>query len=253
MFIALRTMDPKLLQTPKPSSRKPGEIKKAFRYVARTPELRIPLAMMALVGTLAYEFQVVLPLLARVELHGGADTYGFLTSAMGAGAVAGGLFVAGLSTAGLGRLTLAAAGFGAAILAAAIVPSFPAELAALACVGAGSTAFIATGNTTLQLTSDPQFRGRVMALWSVTFLGSTPVGGPLIGLVAQYLSPRIALGAGGLAWSRRVLSVGHGAGGPAPRASTGRGSRGRGRGSAGAGTVPVAAVASGAAPGASTT
>ena len=192
----IRTAD---LRRAPPVSREPGQVRQGLRYVRRTTALLIPLLMMALVGTLAYEFQVVLPLLARVELHGGADTYGFLTSAMGAGAVAGGLFVAGLSTAGLGRLTLAAAGFGAAILAAAIVPSFPAELAALACVGAGSTAFIATGNTTLQLTSDPQFRGRVMALWSVTFLGSTPVGGPLIGLVAQYLSPRIALGAGGLA------------------------------------------------------
>jgi MFS family permease len=199
VLIALACIRPAGLRPAPPVSREPGQVREGLRYVRRTTALLIPLLMMALVGTLAYEFQVVLPVLARVSLHGGPEVYGFLTAAMGAGAVAGGLFVAGLPTAGLGRLTLAAAGFGAAILAAALVPSLPAELVALACVGAGSTAFIATGNATLQLTSDPRFRGRVMALWSVTFLGSTPLGGPLIGLVAQYLGPRYALGVGALA------------------------------------------------------
>lgn len=192
----IRTAD---LRRAPPVSREPGQIRQGLRYVRRTRGLLLPLLMMALVGTLAYEFQVVLPLLARVSLHGNAATYGFLTSAMGAGAVIGGLAVATASSSGLGRLTLAAAAFGAAIFAAALVPSLPAELVALGFVGAGSIAFLATGNTTLQLTSDPRFRGRVMALWSVTFLGSTPVGGPLIGLVAEYVSPRFALGVGGAA------------------------------------------------------
>jgi MFS family permease len=63
----------------------------------------------------------------------------------------------------------------------------------------GSTAFLATGNSTLQLTSDPRFRGRVMALWTVTFLGSTPIGGPIIGVIAEYLGARVALAVGGFA------------------------------------------------------
>ena len=86
--------------------------------------------------------------------------------------------------------TVAAAGFGVAILTAALVPSLPGELAALAIVGFFSTAFMATSNTTLQLTADPRFRGRVMALWSVTFTGSTPIGGPVVGVVADDLGPR---------------------------------------------------------------
>ena len=155
--------------------------------------------MMALVGTLAYEFQVALPLLARVSLHGGAGTYAFLTAAMGTGAVAGGLVVAATARTGLLPFTVAAACFAAAILAAALIPSLAGELAALVVVGFFSTAFMATGNTTLQLTSDPQFRGRVMALWSVTFTGSTPVGGPIIGVVADDLGPRYGLGLGALA------------------------------------------------------
>ena len=85
----------------------------------------------------------------------------------------GGLVVASLARTGLLSFTIAGAGFGTAILAAALVPSLPGELPALAVVGFFSTAFMATGNTTLQLTADSQFRGRVMALWSVTFTGST--------------------------------------------------------------------------------
>jgi MFS family permease len=136
---------------------------------------------------------------AHTTLHGGADVFGFLTSAMGAGAVAGGLLVATFSVTGLAPLTSAAVGFGLAVLAAALVPTLATELVALVLVGAASTAFMATGNSTLQLTSDPSFRGRVMALWAVTFQGSTPIGGPIIGAVSEYASPRFGLALGALA------------------------------------------------------
>lgn len=154
---------------------------------------------MALAGTLAYEFQVSLPLLSRGSLHGGASIYGFLTAVMGIGAVPGGLIVAVLARSGLLLRTVAAAGFGIAMLAAALVPSLSGELAAMAVVGLFSTGFMATGNTTLQLTAARQFRGRVMALWSVTFSGSTPIGGPTVGAVADGLDPRFGLGLGALA------------------------------------------------------
>jgi len=79
------------------------------------------------------------------------------------------------------------------------VPTLATELLALVLVGAASTTFMATGNSTLQLTTDPSFRGGVMALWSVTFSGSTPIGGPIIGAVSEYTSPRYGLALGGLA------------------------------------------------------
>lgn len=182
-----------------PAGRERGQLRQGLRYVGASPGLLAPLLMMALAGTLAYEFQVSLPLLARVSLHGGASTYGFLTAAMGIGAVVGGLIVAGLARTGLLVCTVGAAGFGIAILAAALAPSLPGELAAMAVTGLFSTAFMATGNTTLQLTSDPQFRGRVMALWSVTFSGSTPIGGPVVGAVADGFGPRYGLGLGAVA------------------------------------------------------
>jgi MFS family permease len=199
VLVALSRIRTGELHPAPPAGRERGQLRQGLRYVRAAPGLLAPLLMMALAGTLAYEFQVSLPLLARVSLHGGASTYGFLTAAMGIGAVAGGLIVAALARSGLLPCTVAAAGFGIAILAAALVPSLPGELAAMVVVGFFSTGFMATGNTTLQLTATPQFRGRVMALWSVTFSGSTPIGGPVVGAVADGLGPRYGLGLGAIA------------------------------------------------------
>ncbi|HVC06820.1 MAG TPA: MFS transporter [Solirubrobacterales bacterium] len=199
VLTALSLMHVSDLRPTEPVSRERGQLREGFRYVRATVGLLVPLLMMALIGTLAYEFQVVLPLLARVTLHGGAETYGFMTAAMAVGAIAGGLYVATRERTGLLPLTVAAAGFGVAIIAAALAPSLGVELAVLPIVGFASTSFLATGNSTLQLSSDPRLRGRVMALWSVTFLGSTPIGGPILGAVSQYIGPRFGLAVGGLA------------------------------------------------------
>jgi MFS family permease len=154
--------------------------------------------MMALVGALAYEFQVVLPVVAQRTFSGNADAYGFLTAAFGVGAVAGGLAVAGRRSRGVRGVAIAAAAFGVTMLGAAAAPSFPLELLALVGVGAASVAFMSRGNATLQLAADPSMRGRVMALWAVAFLGTTPVGGPIVGYVAQHAGPRWGLALGGL-------------------------------------------------------
>ncbi|WAL65884.1 MFS transporter [Amycolatopsis cynarae] len=199
VLFALVRMRVDRLHPARPVPSRPGQLAEGLRYVRGTAGLWVPLTMMALVGTLAYEFQVVLPLFARVAMHGDARTYGFLTAAMGAGAVAGGLAVAARGRAGVLPLVIGATGFGLALGVATVAPSLPAELAALALVGVGSTAFLATGNTTLQLITRPSFRGRVMALWSVTFLGSTPIGGPIVGVVAQFFGPRAGLGLGAAA------------------------------------------------------
>jgi hypothetical protein len=154
--------------------------------------------MMAFVGTLAYEFQVTIPVIAKQTFHGGPETYGFLTSAMGAGAVLGGLsprraVALGCATsrsgpAVRGRDRLCRAG-----------PLLVVELVAIAAVGWVSVTFLATGNTILQLHSDPSMRDCVMSLWAVAFLGSTPVGGPLIGWIVATTNARIGLGVGGIA------------------------------------------------------
>jgi MFS family permease len=193
VLVALSAMDRETLQASPPVARARGQVREGVRYVRANPGLLVPLMMMAMVGTLAYEFQVSLPLMATGPLHGGAGAYGFMTAAMGTGAVIGGLLVNSRLRVGIRTLSVLCLTFGAAIAGAAVAPSLPVELGLLLLVGAASTAFMSTSASTLQLRADPQFRGRVMALWSVAFLGSTPIGGPMIGAICEYVSPRAGL------------------------------------------------------------
>jgi len=199
MFIALRTMDPSVLHTPKPTTRKKGEVRKAFQYVARTPELLIPLAMMALVGTISYNFQVVLPLLADFTWHGTAGTYALLTAAMGVGSVGGALAAGARGQVSPRLLITASTLFGVAMLLAAVAPSLELQVLALVPLGAASVTFAAGVNSALQIAVEPVMRGRVMALYSIVFLGSTPIGAPLVGWLAGAAGPRAGLWAGAVA------------------------------------------------------
>jgi MFS family permease len=174
------------------------QVREGLRYVASTPELLIPLVMIAVVGTLAWEFQVTLPLMATKVFHGGAASYGIMASIMGVGAVVGGLISAARPRPRARALCLAAVGWGIAILAAAAAPNLPLELVALVFVGYGSITFNSFAKTTLQLAARPEMRGRVMALWALAWLGSTPVGGPIVGWVAQVSGARWSLVIGGL-------------------------------------------------------
>jgi MFS family permease len=180
-------------------SRQKRQVRQGLRYVRSTPELFIPLLMIAVIGTLAWEFQVSLPLMASQVFHGGAGSYGVMASIMGGGAVVGGLISAARSRPRARALCLAAIGWGIAILAAAVAPSMPLELAALVFVGYGSITFNSLAKTTLQLAAKPEMRGRVMALWALAWLGSTPIGGPIIGWAGQAIGARWALVIGGLA------------------------------------------------------
>jgi MFS family permease len=168
-------------------------VREGLAYVARTPELGGSLLMMALIGCFAYEFQVVLPVVASQTFHGDATAYGFMTAAMGVGAVIGGLYVAAKGRTGLRALTLAALIFGILIGVAAAAPTLWLELVALALVGGASVSLLAKGNSTLQLAAAPQMRGRVMALWAVAFPGSTPIGGPVAGVVTDHFGGRAGL------------------------------------------------------------
>jgi MFS family permease len=199
VIVALIRLDRAALR-PKPRVTKaPGQIREGFYYAVRTAGIRIPLMMMVITGTLAYEFQVTLPLIARETFHGTAATYSLLTGAMGAGAVVGGLLVARRRLTGVRSLVVIAAVFGVLILATAAAPSLPLVVAALVLTGAASVAFISTGNATVQLSSEPRMRGRVMALWSIAFIGTTPVGGPIAGTVAEALGARAGLVLAGVA------------------------------------------------------
>jgi MFS family permease len=199
MLGALRLMDPAQLNAPRPLARTGGELRAALRYVRRTPELYIPLAMMVVVGTISYNFSVLLPLLASFTWQGTAATYALLTAAMGIGSVTGALAAGARGRVSPRLLVSAALAFGTAELLVALAPSLPLQIIALVPLGAASVTFAAGINSSLQLAVEPAMRGRVMALYSVVFLGSTPIGAPLVGWLAEAAGPRAGLLAGAVA------------------------------------------------------
>jgi MFS family permease len=193
---SLVAMDRTQLTPSVPTARAKGQLREGLRYVARTPALAIPLVMMALVGMLAYEFQVTLPIVAGTVFHGSSTIYGVLMAAMGVGAIVGGLWTAARGKTGVRAMIRAALVFAVVMSFAALAPVLAVELVALGLVGFASVSFLSMANSTLQLGTDPQMRGRVMALWAVAFLGSTPVGGPVIGWVTSEFGARTGLGVG---------------------------------------------------------
>jgi MFS family permease len=193
MFVALAGMRTSELTTAKPTGHEPGALRAALRYVAASPALALPLAMMAVVGMLAFNFQVLLPLIAKFTFHGGPGSYSALVAAMAVGSVVGALVAGARQRVSPQLLVGAAAAMGAFLAIASAAPTLPLEALALVPVGAASVTFAAGVNSSLQLAVEPAMRGRVMALYSVVFLGSTPIGGPIAGWLAQAVGPRAGL------------------------------------------------------------
>ncbi len=199
MLAALRRMDRKALLISIPAERRRGDVRLGLRYVRSTPELWIPLAAMVLVGLLSFNFQVLMPLLAHSTWHGTATTYAVMTMAMGVGSV-GGALLSSVRGQVSPRLIVGAAGlFGVFELLVAVAPTLPLQILALVPLGAVSVTFAAGVNSSLQLAASPAMRGRVMSLYSIVFMGSTPIGAPLVGWLAEISTPRAGLALGGAA------------------------------------------------------
>ena len=179
------------------AAQKRGKFLDGFYYIISNPILKISMLLMAIIGTLTYEFQVSLPLLAQKTFHGDARSYAALMSALGVGAAVGGIISAGSKKINTRLLLGAAFFFGISVLAVAIAPSLKTSVALMVLVGIFSILFTTMGNTTVQLNSKPEMRGRVMAFWSMAFMGSTAVGGPIIGWLGQHIGPRWGLAVGG--------------------------------------------------------
>jgi MFS family permease len=205
-LIGLLAMDTSKLYRPEiPPTRKPHAVRAGLRYVRNRRDLLIPLLMMALVGTLAFEFQVTIPLMAHSAFHLGATGFGLLYAAMGAGAVVSGVTLAGKVPGRVRTLAISAAAFGIALGAAALVPTPAGAAICLAGAGAASVVYSSSTNGTLQIRADPSMRGRVVALYIIAFMGSTAVGGPLVGVVGQVFGPRASLWVGAIGCAAAVL------------------------------------------------
>ena len=199
VIVAFYMMREKELQPATRVQKKSGQLMEGLRYVRSNPLLLNTLIMMAIIGTLSYEFSIILPLIAQYTFHGNAGSYASLVAATGIGAVVGGLFAAGRKKVSPNMLVMSAMGFGISLTIAALMPSIFLMILVMFVAGIFSINFISLGNITLQTESKPEMRGRVMALWAVAFLGFTPIGGPIIGWIGQNIGPRYGLAVGGVA------------------------------------------------------
>jgi MFS family permease len=193
VLIGLLRMDAGALRPVAAEGSRKGRAREGLRYVLAAPDLRAALLLVAVVAMFGQNFRVVLPLLAQATFDGGAEVYGYLTAALGLGAVVGALFSASRETATSWGLLLSCLGFGAVNLVAAAAPTLIAAYLAMAAIGFANIIFNTLARTVLQLGSDPSMHGRVLAVHGLVFLGSTPVGGPLLGWICESYGARAGL------------------------------------------------------------
>jgi MFS family permease len=204
VLVALLTMNVSQLSPASRIRSARGQLVAGLRYAKSVPDIIIPIAMMAVIGTFTYEFEVSLPLFAHLTLHGTAVTYSVLIGAFGTGSVIGGIYCTRRPATGVLRLVKAASIYAVGMISLSAVSSLWLAVPILLIIGTASITFITTGNSTIQLASAPEFRGRVTALWSTAFIGSTPLGAVIIGAIGNS-APRAALAVGGAACFIAVL------------------------------------------------
>ena len=193
-LLAMRTEELR----PMRASREPGAIRRGLRYVWENDELRRPLVLMSVLFLFSFNYAVLIPLFAERTLRGDAGTLGLLMSMMGVGSLLGALVLAGRPNPSERRLASSAIGVGVVTALVALAPTLGLAVAAMVPLGVASIVFFVTANSTLQLRSRPEMRGRVMALYGIVFLGTTPIAGPVAGWVGEHLGARVALAGGGL-------------------------------------------------------
>ena len=182
-----------MTRSSKPRAPAKGQLRGSLRYVSSKREPWVPVVTVALIGALAYEFPVSLPVLASRTFHGDARTYGFMYASMGLGAIVGGLLSGARRISGLRATTVVSAMFGMSMVLAALSPDVALEYCALALVGACSGAFMTTSAASIQLSAAGEMRGRAMAMWSMAYQGTTPIGAPTIGWVISEADARVGV------------------------------------------------------------
>ncbi|MET7398235.1 MFS transporter [Dactylosporangium sp. NPDC005572] len=207
VLLSLARMDRSRLRRPPAAPRVPGQAREGLRYVWHHPELRACMVLVAVVALLGQNFRVVLPVLARDTFHGGPQLYGWLTSALGVGAVIGALASASRTSVTAWSLLIWTGVFAAVNVGAAAAPVLLVALAAMVGVGVANISFNTLARTLLQLGADPAMQGRVIALHSIVFLGSTPIGGPITGWVCEQWGARAGLLLAGLSAGAAALAV----------------------------------------------
>src|SRR6202050_3162833 len=191
VIAALLVIRPRKAGGPSPAGRR--GVKEGLKYAAGRQQLWLPLLMMSVVGLLAFNFAVVLPVFAKDTFHGTAGTYGLLTTMLSIGAILGSLAVGLVHHPGRQYLLFAALGFGVTSAITAAAPNVAVACVSLLVMGAAAFCFVTLCSTALQLHSSSAYRGRIMALWVFVYLGTTPVGSIVTGWIIAASGPRVAL------------------------------------------------------------
>lgn len=176
-----------------------GQVREGLRYARSVPQLWMPLVMMAVIGTLAFNFQVVVPLFVTEDLGGSDQTFTLLFSVLSLGSLVGALVVARRTGTTVQRVGVTAIAFGVSMALLAVAPGQAFAFAVGPLIGMASIAFMTASTSLVQTEAAPEMRGRVLALQAMVFLGSTPIGGPIVGWIAEHLGARYALAVGALA------------------------------------------------------
>jgi MFS family permease len=187
------------LRRPPVTQRAKRQVRDGLAYVRRVPELWVPLVMMGVVGTLSYNFQTVFPLFTTRDLHGTGGTFTILFSVVSVGALIGALATARRRSISVRSVATASLAYGVAMAFMAVVPNQPSAFAIGVLLGMSSIAFLTASTAIVQIEAAPEMRGRVLALQAMLFLGSTPIGGPIVGWVSQQFGARYAIALGAVA------------------------------------------------------
>ena len=198
VIAALARMNAREIRRGPVTDRGKGQVRDGLRYVRRVPELWIPLVMMAIVGTLAFNFQVVMPLLVTRDLGGDASTFTWFFSVVSVGSLAGALATARRKSTGVRDVVVTSGAFGAFMLVLALTPDLALAFPVGVAIGFASIGFMVSSTAIVQLRADPVMRGRVLALQAIVFLGSTPIGGPVLGWVSEAFGARVGVVVGGV-------------------------------------------------------
>jgi MFS family permease len=176
-----------------------GGLMEGFRYVAKRPDLKAILLMIFLIGTFGLNFPIYISTMSVKVFHAGAGQYGLLTSTMAVGSVIGALLAARRERPHVALLFAGAAVFGVGFTLAAFMPTYWLFGLMLVLIGVSTQTFNTTVNATIQLSTEPHMRGRVMAILFAIALGGTPLGAPIVGHIADHFGPRWAMGVGAMA------------------------------------------------------
>jgi MFS family permease len=176
-----------------------GQVRAGLRYVRSVPELFVPLVMMAVIGTLSYNFQTVFPLFVTRDLDGSDATFTVLFSVVSMGSLVGALVTARRTDIDVRRVSHAAIAYGVTMALVGLAPNVAVVVPMGVLLGLCSITFLVASTAIVQMKAAAEMRGRVLALQAMLFLGSTPVGGPIVGWVADQFGARYSIGLGALA------------------------------------------------------